>query len=85
MYYGYYMLPDGTYCMAPPPPGVDANSYYSNSVSSATVTAPSTAAGVLPNAGTTVAPPETVTPTPQSTASSQVTASAAPTSAVETR
>ncbi|XP_069812526.1 splicing factor, suppressor of white-apricot homolog [Dendropsophus ebraccatus] len=30
-YYNYYMLPDGTYCLAPPPPGVDANAY--NSVS----------------------------------------------------
>ncbi|KAI5612848.1 splicing factor, suppressor of white-apricot-like isoform X1 [Silurus asotus] len=28
LYYGYCMLPDGTYCLAPPPPGVDASSYY---------------------------------------------------------
>uniref|UniRef100_A0A8C7C3J8 Splicing factor, suppressor of white-apricot homolog n=1 Tax=Neovison vison TaxID=452646 RepID=A0A8C7C3J8_NEOVI len=29
MYYSYYMLPDGTYCLAPPPPGVDVATYYS--------------------------------------------------------
>ncbi|GAB5578949.1 splicing factor [Prionailurus iriomotensis] len=28
MYYSYYMLPDGTYCLAPPPPGVDVATYY---------------------------------------------------------
>lgn len=26
-YYNYYMLPDGTYCLAPPPPGMDSNAY----------------------------------------------------------
>ncbi|KAM9820779.1 splicing factor, suppressor of white-apricot homolog [Neosynchiropus ocellatus] len=30
VYYGYYMLPDGSFCLAPPPPGVDATAYYSN-------------------------------------------------------
>lgn len=30
VYYGYYMLPDGSYCLAAPPPGVDATSYYNN-------------------------------------------------------
>ncbi|XP_059397986.1 splicing factor, suppressor of white-apricot homolog isoform X1 [Carassius carassius] len=30
MYYGYCMLPDGTYCLAPPPPGIDASSYYTS-------------------------------------------------------
>ncbi|XP_056389172.1 splicing factor, suppressor of white-apricot homolog isoform X2 [Hyla sarda] len=28
-YYNYYMLPDGTYCLAPPPSGVDSNAYNS--------------------------------------------------------
>uniref|UniRef100_A0A8C9J5T6 Splicing factor SWAP n=1 Tax=Panthera tigris altaica TaxID=74533 RepID=A0A8C9J5T6_PANTA len=28
MYYSYYVLPDGTYCLAPPPPGVDVATYY---------------------------------------------------------
>lgn len=30
MYYGYCMLPDGTYCIAPPPPGIDASPYYTS-------------------------------------------------------
>ncbi|XP_028680812.1 splicing factor, suppressor of white-apricot homolog isoform X1 [Erpetoichthys calabaricus] len=30
VYYGYYILPDGTYCLAPPPPGIDVNTYYSS-------------------------------------------------------
>lgn len=29
-YYNYYMLPDGTYCFAPPPPGMDASACYSS-------------------------------------------------------
>ncbi|XP_077593375.1 splicing factor, suppressor of white-apricot homolog isoform X1 [Stigmatopora nigra] len=46
VYYGYYMLPDGTYCVAPPPPGVDASSYYS-SVPSAGITS-TTVSGAFP-------------------------------------
>ncbi|XP_016403755.1 splicing factor, suppressor of white-apricot homolog isoform X2 [Sinocyclocheilus rhinocerous] len=30
MYYGYCILPDGTYCLAPPPPGIDASPYYTS-------------------------------------------------------
>ncbi|KAM9330872.1 splicing factor, suppressor of white-apricot homolog [Gastrophryne carolinensis] len=29
-YYNYYMLPDGTYCLAPPPPGMDASTCYNS-------------------------------------------------------
>ncbi|KAM4053346.1 splicing factor, suppressor of white-apricot homolog isoform 2-T3 [Anomaloglossus baeobatrachus] len=29
-YYNYYMLPDGTYCLAPPPPGMDSNAGYNS-------------------------------------------------------
>ncbi|KAM4810390.1 splicing factor, suppressor of white-apricot homolog isoform 2-T2 [Rhinophrynus dorsalis] len=29
-FYNYYMLPDGTYCLAPPPPGMDVNNCYSS-------------------------------------------------------
>ncbi|KAG8455986.1 hypothetical protein GDO86_001971 [Hymenochirus boettgeri] len=29
-YYNYYLLPDGTYCLAPPAPGVDVNNCYSS-------------------------------------------------------
>nr|XP_057920148.1 splicing factor, suppressor of white-apricot homolog [Doryrhamphus excisus] len=50
MYYGYYMLPDGTYCMAPPPPGVDASAYYS-SVASSGMTLTSSS-GAFPQSGT---------------------------------
>ncbi|XP_043924698.1 splicing factor, suppressor of white-apricot homolog isoform X2 [Protopterus annectens] len=28
VYYSYYMLPDGTYCLAAPPPGMDVATYY---------------------------------------------------------
>lgn len=43
MYYGYCMLPDGTYCLAPPPPGIDASVYYT-SMSASTVPTPSVSA-----------------------------------------
>ncbi|XP_075073418.1 splicing factor, suppressor of white-apricot homolog isoform X2 [Mixophyes fleayi] len=29
-FYNYYMLPDGTYCLAPPPPAMDGNTGYSS-------------------------------------------------------
>ncbi|KAG9487577.1 hypothetical protein GDO78_007422 [Eleutherodactylus coqui] len=29
-YYNYYMLPDGTYCLAPPPPEIDSNACYNS-------------------------------------------------------
>uniref|UniRef100_A0A8C7C8U2 Splicing factor, suppressor of white-apricot homolog n=1 Tax=Neovison vison TaxID=452646 RepID=A0A8C7C8U2_NEOVI len=53
MYYSYYMLPDGTYCLAPPPPGVDVATYYSTlpagvavpSSTGVTTTAPQVGAG----------------------------------------
>ncbi|CAL8276469.1 unnamed protein product [Merluccius merluccius] len=56
MYYGYYMLPDGTYCLAPPPPpGIDAGTYYANTPPGAM--APPTVAGALLPPGTTRPPP----------------------------
>lgn len=58
MYYGYCMLPDGTYCLAPPPPGIDANGYYS-SLPSGRMLAPPSYSGTPPPPGTTPpAPPE---------------------------
>ncbi|XP_051533210.1 splicing factor, suppressor of white-apricot homolog isoform X2 [Myxocyprinus asiaticus] len=30
IYYGYCLMPDGTYCLAPPPPGIDASAYYTS-------------------------------------------------------
>uniref|UniRef100_A0A674BW17 Splicing factor, suppressor of white-apricot homolog n=1 Tax=Salmo trutta TaxID=8032 RepID=A0A674BW17_SALTR len=56
MYYGYCMLPDGTYCLAPPPPGVDANAYYSSLPSGSMLAAPSYS-GAPPPPGTTPPPP----------------------------
>lgn len=52
VYYGYYMLPDGTFCLAPPPPGIDATSYY-NSMPSAAVPPPTSSAGALSEMTTT--------------------------------
>ncbi|XP_029300208.1 LOW QUALITY PROTEIN: splicing factor, suppressor of white-apricot homolog [Cottoperca gobio] len=72
MYYGYYMLPDGTFCLAPPPPGIDASSYY-NSIPSAVISSPHCSSEALP----TPTPPETAT-TPPATAPSQLTSPAAP-------
>ncbi|XP_076835685.1 splicing factor, suppressor of white-apricot homolog [Brachyhypopomus gauderio] len=59
MYYGYCMLPDGTYCLAPPPPGIDASAYYS-SLPGAMMPAHS-ASGAPPPPGTT--PPPELMPT----------------------
>lgn len=61
MYYGYYMLPDGTYCLAPPPPGVDVNAYYS-----------SLPAGILPTSSGVVAPPPPGTTPPPPPAAVEV-------------
>lgn len=76
MYYGYYMLPDGTFCLAPPPPGIDASSYY-NTMPTA-VMAPPTSSGAMPNLATTPTPSETTAMAPPATAPSQITSSAAP-------
>ncbi|XP_042297515.1 splicing factor, suppressor of white-apricot homolog isoform X2 [Sceloporus undulatus] len=59
MYYSYYMLPDGTYCLAPPPPGIDMATYYSALPAGVTV---SSTTGVA----TVTAPPPPGTTPPQS-------------------
>ncbi|KAK9532730.1 hypothetical protein VZT92_010103 [Zoarces viviparus] len=82
IYYGYYMLPDGTFCLAPPPPGIDASSYY-NSMPAA-VMAPPTSSEALPNLGTTPAPSETNAMAPPAPAPSPVASSAAPAVVPET-
>ncbi|XP_070807401.1 splicing factor, suppressor of white-apricot homolog isoform X4 [Pituophis catenifer annectens] len=63
MYYSYYMLPDGTYCLAPPPPGIDMATYYSALPAGVTV---SSTTGV---ATITAPPPPGTTPPPPSTSS----------------
>lgn len=68
MYYGYYTLPDGTVCLAPPPPGIDATSYYNNMPSG--VMASPASSGTGPNVGSTPTPAETTTVTLPATAPS---------------
>ncbi|XP_048199116.1 splicing factor, suppressor of white-apricot homolog isoform X1 [Perognathus longimembris pacificus] len=58
MYYSYYMLPDGTYCLAPPPPGIDVATYYSTLPAGVTVSSsPGVTTTALPPPGTTPPPP----------------------------
>ncbi|XP_070076525.1 splicing factor, suppressor of white-apricot homolog isoform X4 [Equus asinus] len=84
MYYSYYMLPDGTYCLAPPPPGVDVATYYSTLPAGVTV---SSSAGVTatapPPPGTTPPPPPTTAETSGGVTSTTITTSAlAPAAAI---
>ncbi|KAJ7309719.1 hypothetical protein JRQ81_007781 [Phrynocephalus forsythii] len=62
MYYSYYMLPDGSYCLAPPPPGVDMATYYSALPAGVTVSSTTGVATITapPPPGTT--PPPTIPP-----------------------
>ncbi|XP_068190617.1 splicing factor, suppressor of white-apricot homolog isoform X2 [Antennarius striatus] len=75
MYYGYYMLPDGTFCLAPPPPGIDSSAYCNSMPSD--VIAPPTSSGSLPNVGATLTP-ETQPVAVGATAPPQISSSAAP-------
>ncbi|XP_009995940.1 PREDICTED: splicing factor, suppressor of white-apricot homolog isoform X2 [Chaetura pelagica] len=61
MYYSYYMLPDGTYCLAPPPPGIDVATYYSALPAGVTVSSTTGVATVPPPPGTTPPPPPETT------------------------
>ncbi|KAM4635202.1 splicing factor, suppressor of white-apricot homolog isoform 2-T2 [Polymixia lowei] len=83
VYYGYYMLPDGTYCLAPPPPGIDAQSYYNSTATG--VMAPPTSSAALPPLGTTPPPPpDPIAMAAPTTAPTQVTISAPPAIVPET-
>ncbi|XP_004484368.1 splicing factor, suppressor of white-apricot homolog isoform X1 [Dasypus novemcinctus] len=62
MYYSCYMLPDGTYCLAPPPPGMDVATYYSTLPAGVTVTSSTGVTATAPP------PPGTTPPPPPSTA-----------------
>lgn len=61
MYYSYYMLPDGTYCLAPPPPGIDVATYYNALPAGVTVSSTTGVASVPPPPGTTPPPPPDTT------------------------
>uniref|UniRef100_G1RAN6 Splicing factor, suppressor of white-apricot homolog n=1 Tax=Nomascus leucogenys TaxID=61853 RepID=G1RAN6_NOMLE len=64
MYYSYYMLPDGTYCLAPPPPGIDVATYYSTLPAGVTVSnSPGVTTTAPPPPGTTPPPPPTTAET----------------------
>lgn len=85
MYYSYYMLPDGTYCLAPPPPGVDVATYYSTLPAGVAVSSTSgVAATAPPPPGTTPPPPPTTAETSSGvTATTTITTSAlAPVAAI---
>ncbi|XP_065707352.1 splicing factor, suppressor of white-apricot homolog isoform X1 [Patagioenas fasciata] len=78
MYYSYYMLPDGTYCLAPPPPGIDVATYYSALPAGVTVSSAPGVATVPPPPGTTPPPPpdasdSSTSLTPTTTSTSTIT------------
>ncbi|XP_037672546.1 splicing factor, suppressor of white-apricot homolog isoform X2 [Choloepus didactylus] len=64
MYYSCYMLPDGTYCLAPPPPGMDVTTYYSTLPAGVTVSSSTGVTATAPH------PPGTTPPPPPTTAES---------------
>uniref|UniRef100_A0A5F8HAV2 Splicing factor, suppressor of white-apricot homolog n=1 Tax=Monodelphis domestica TaxID=13616 RepID=A0A5F8HAV2_MONDO len=61
MYYSYYMLPDGTYCLAPPPPGIDVATYYSALPAGVNVSSTTGVTTAPPPPGTTPPPPPATT------------------------
>ncbi|KAJ6659075.1 hypothetical protein lerEdw1_019378 [Lerista edwardsae] len=78
MYYSYYMLPDGTYCLAPPPPGIDVATYYSALPAGVTV---SSTTGI---ATITAPPPPGTTPPPPSEAAKDASGVMPPTTSAST-
>lgn len=76
MYYSYYMLPDGTYCLAPPPPGVDVATYYSTLPAAVAVSSTTTVTATAPPPpGTTPPPPPTTAETSSGSTSTTITTS----------
>ncbi|XP_049476657.1 splicing factor, suppressor of white-apricot homolog isoform X2 [Panthera uncia] len=83
MYYSYYVLPDGTYCLAPPPPGVDVATYYG--ALPAGVAVPSSAgvtAAAPPPPGTTPPPPPSTAESSSGVTSTITTSALAPVAAI---
>ncbi|XP_074061344.1 splicing factor, suppressor of white-apricot homolog isoform X6 [Macrotis lagotis] len=75
MYCSYYMLSDGTHCLAPPPPGIDIATYYSALPAGVSVPSTTGVTSAPPPPGTTPPPPPATTET-----SSGPTSAAAPSS-----
>ncbi|KAM9194568.1 splicing factor, suppressor of white-apricot homolog isoform 2-T2 [Dugong dugon] len=83
MYYSYYMLPDGTYCLAPPPPGIDVATYYSTLPAGVTVSSSTGVTTAPPPPGTTPPPPPSTAETSSGVTSTTTTTSAlAPVAAI---
>ncbi|XP_004844060.1 splicing factor, suppressor of white-apricot homolog isoform X3 [Heterocephalus glaber] len=84
MYYSYYMLPDGTYCLAPPPPGINVATYYSTLPAGVTVSSsPGVTTTAPPPPGTTPPPPPTTAETSSGVTPTTTTTSAlAPVAAI---
>nr|XP_035114112.1 splicing factor, suppressor of white-apricot homolog isoform X3 [Callithrix jacchus] len=85
MYYSYYMLPDGTYCLAPPPPGIDVATYYSTLPAGVTVSnSPGVTTTAPPPPGTTPPPPPTTAETSSgaTTTTTTTTSALAPVAAI---
>ncbi|KAM6166869.1 splicing factor, suppressor of white-apricot homolog isoform 3-T3 [Erethizon dorsatum] len=77
MYYSYYVLPDGTYCLAPPPPGINVATYYSTLPAGVTVSSsPGVTSTAPPPPGTTPPPPPTTAETSSGATSTTTTTSA---------
>ncbi|XP_035114112.2 splicing factor, suppressor of white-apricot homolog isoform X3 [Callithrix jacchus] len=83
MYYSYYMLPDGTYCLAPPPPGIDVATYYSTLPAGVTVSnSPGVTTTAPPPPGTTPPPPPTTAETSSGATTTTTTSALAPVAAI---
>ncbi|XP_042817303.1 splicing factor, suppressor of white-apricot homolog isoform X1 [Panthera tigris] len=83
MYYSYYVLPDGTYCLAPPPPGVDVATYYGALPAGVAVpTSAGVTAAAPPPPGTTPPPPPTTAESSSGVTSTITTSALAPVAAI---
>ena len=79
------MLPDGSFCLAPPPPGIDATSYYNNVPSAVMAPSANPPSEALPHTGTTHTPTPAETVAVASSATATATAAAAATATAPTQ
>ncbi|XP_045152670.1 splicing factor, suppressor of white-apricot homolog [Echinops telfairi] len=82
MYYSYYMLPDGTYCLAPPPPGIDVATYYSSLPAGVTVSGSSGVPASAPPPPGTTPPPSTAETSSGVTSTTTTTSALTPVAAI---